>query len=136
MGHTSVQRARARLVRDRPTHVPARTAELAAHALENLQQERELHDGVLAGEAPEAVDVEFAPQPSAEDGFAPPVIAQLANNLEAAMPRVFDAHSLLMFWGFTPLGMGRYCSECVMCTEMEIATTENCFIVDFHAKNL
>ena len=35
-----------------------------------------------------------------KDGFAPPVIAQLANDLEAAMPRVFDAHSLLMFWGF------------------------------------
>jgi len=35
-----------------------------------------------------------------QDGFAPPVIAQLANDLEAAMPRVFDAHSLLMFWGF------------------------------------
>ena len=34
------------------------------------------------------------------DGFAPPVVAQLALDLEAAMPRVLAAHSLLMFWGF------------------------------------
>ena len=34
------------------------------------------------------------------DGFAPPVIAQLATDLEEAMPAVLRAHSLLMFWGF------------------------------------
>lgn len=34
------------------------------------------------------------------DGFAPPVVAQLALDLEQAMPRVLRAHSLLMFWGF------------------------------------
>ena len=34
------------------------------------------------------------------DGFAPPVIAQLATDLEEAMPEVLQAHSLLMFWGF------------------------------------
>jgi hypothetical protein len=34
------------------------------------------------------------------DGFAPPVVARLASELEAAMPRVFGPHSLLMFWGF------------------------------------
>jgi len=34
------------------------------------------------------------------DGFAPPIIAQLAHDLESAMPRIFARHSLLMFWGF------------------------------------
>ena len=34
------------------------------------------------------------------DGFAPPVIAQLAGELEAALPEVLRPHSLLMFWGF------------------------------------
>lgn len=36
----------------------------------------------------------------AKDGFAPPVVAQLALDLEEAMSRVLRAHSLLMFWGF------------------------------------
>ena len=35
-----------------------------------------------------------------EDGFAPPVVAQLALDLEANLPRIFRAHKLLMFWGF------------------------------------
>ena len=34
------------------------------------------------------------------DGFAPPVIAALALELERAAPRVFERHTLLMFWGF------------------------------------
>ena len=34
------------------------------------------------------------------DGFAPPVAAQLALDLESALPRVFDQQKLLMFWGF------------------------------------
>ena len=35
-----------------------------------------------------------------EDGFAPPVIAKLARDLERLLPRIFDVHTLLMFWGF------------------------------------
>jgi len=35
-----------------------------------------------------------------DDGFGPDVLARLANELEEAMPDVFDGHTLLMHWGF------------------------------------
>jgi len=34
------------------------------------------------------------------DGFGPAAMARLANELENALPEVFDGHTLLMHWGF------------------------------------